>query len=224
MLPSDNEDPVYIQAMSTMGEESTSSALESKCSSPAPEGESSRSTAMQFEDIDWKSHQETLRLEALHMMNHDYKVRIKELLDRLACECLDLNLQGKKSEIWFNQLMELQKKYKELEDKLANCQSNILPLSSDEDIHMRSATSNDGNLSQTEQAESLLMSGMGTTSQDKPMGRLSLMVDIADDKTIHVAAASELLCLIDKLADGVPHTSSEDVVCVAAARNDTSIP
>ena len=60
-LPSDNEKPVYIQAMSTKGEESTSSALESKCSSPASKRESSSSTAMQFEDIDRKSYQETLQ-------------------------------------------------------------------------------------------------------------------------------------------------------------------
>jgi len=61
-------------------------------------------------------------------MNHDYKVKIKELLDKLACECLDLELQGKESEIGFNQLMELQKQYKELEDKLANSQPNVLSL------------------------------------------------------------------------------------------------
>ena len=56
----DDEEPIYIWAMSTMGEESASSALKSEHSSPAPEGESSSSTAMQFEDVDWKSHQETL--------------------------------------------------------------------------------------------------------------------------------------------------------------------
>ena len=60
VLPSDNKEPIYIQAMSTMGGKSTSSDLESDCSSPAPKGESSSSTAIQFEDIDWKSHWETL--------------------------------------------------------------------------------------------------------------------------------------------------------------------
>jgi len=54
-LPSDDKKPVYIWAISTKGEESTSSALKSEHSSPAPKGESSSSTAMQFEDIDWKS-------------------------------------------------------------------------------------------------------------------------------------------------------------------------
>ena len=321
-LPSDDEEPIYIQAMSTIGEESASSALESECSSPAPEEESSRSTAMQFEDVDWKScweilwncyqqalymgsdpweftpwdgimhicnckmcvnykehiliselmhskkdssagkiqdqyeqglirlgwnlahegghlsqtevntvealeqwnHQQMLWLEASYMMNHDYKVRIKELLDELTCECLDLNLQGKESEIGFNQLMELQKKYKELEDKLANHQSSILSSSSDEDIHMRLATSDNGNLSQTEQAESSLIAGVGTMSWDELMGPPSLMVDIADDKTISVAAASELPCLMDELADGIPHASSENVIWVAAAHDDTNIP
>ena len=158
------------------------------------------------------------------MMNHDYKVRIKELLDELACKHLDLNLQGKESEIWFNQLMELQKKYKELEDKLANCQSNIPSSSSDKDIHMRLATSDDGNSGRTEQAESSLMSSMGTMSQDEPMGPPSLMVDIMDDKIIHVTAASELPCLMDKLADGIPHASSEDVIRIVAAHDNTSIP
>jgi len=60
-LPSDDEEPVYIRAMSTEGGESPSSALKSERSSPAPKGESSSSTAMQFEDIDWKSRRETLR-------------------------------------------------------------------------------------------------------------------------------------------------------------------
>jgi len=60
-LPSDDEEPIYIWAMSTEGGESPSSALESEHPSPAPKGESSSSTAMKFEDVDWKSHQETLR-------------------------------------------------------------------------------------------------------------------------------------------------------------------
>jgi len=59
--PSDNEEPIYIWAMSTEGGENPSSALESKHSSPAPKGESSSSTTMQFEDVDWKSCRETLR-------------------------------------------------------------------------------------------------------------------------------------------------------------------
>jgi len=157
-------------------------------------------------------------------MNHDYKVKIKELLDKLACECLDLKLQGKESEIWFNQLMELQKQYKELEEKLANSQPNVLSSSSDEDIHMRSATSDDGNSSQTEHPESSLMAGMGTMSRDELMGPLSPMVDVADKETICVTAASELPSLMDKLADGITHASSEDVVRIAAACNDTNIP
>jgi len=165
-----------------------------------------------------------LWLEALHKMNHDYKVKIKELLDKLACEHLDLKLQGKESEIWFNQLMELQKKYKELEDKLANCQPNVPSSSSNEDIHMRSATSDDGNSSQTEQPKSLLIASVGTTSLDEPIGPPSLMVDIVDKKTIHVAAVLELPSLMDKLADGIRHASSEDVVCIAAVCNDTNIP
>jgi len=59
--PSDDEEPIYIWAMSTEGGESPSSALKNECSSPAPKGESSSSTAMKFEDVDWKSCQETLR-------------------------------------------------------------------------------------------------------------------------------------------------------------------
>jgi len=59
--PSDDEEPVYIWAMSTEGGESPSSALESECSSPAPKEESSSSTAMQFEDVDWKSCREMLQ-------------------------------------------------------------------------------------------------------------------------------------------------------------------
>jgi len=157
-------------------------------------------------------------------MNHDYKVKIKELLDELACERLDLKLQGKESEIWFNQLMELQKQYKKLEDKLANSQPNVPSSSSNEDIHMRSVTSDDGNLSQTEHPESSLMAGVGTMSQDKPMGPLSPMVDVADKETICIAAASELPSLMDELADGITHASSEDVIRVAAARDDTNIP
>jgi len=58
--PSDDEEPVYIWAMSTEGGESPSSALESERSSPAPKGESSSSTAMKFEDVDWKSCRKTL--------------------------------------------------------------------------------------------------------------------------------------------------------------------
>jgi len=157
-------------------------------------------------------------------MNHDHKVKIKELLEELACEHLDLELQGKESEIWFNQLMELQKQYKELENKLANSQPNIPSLSSDEDIYMRSATSDDGNLSWTEHPESSLMAGMGTMSWDKLMGPPSPMVDVADKETIHVVAAMELPSPMDKLADGIPHASSEDVVCIAAACDDTNIP
>ena len=157
-------------------------------------------------------------------MNHNYKVKIKELLDKLACEHLDLKLQGKESEIWFNQLMELQKKYKELEDKLANSQPNVLSLSSDEDIHMRLVTSGDGNLNQTEQPESLLMASVGTMSWDELMGPPSPMVDITDKKTIRVAAVSELPSPMDKLVDGIPHASSEDVIHVAAAHDNINIP
>ena len=157
-------------------------------------------------------------------MNHDYKVKIKELMDKLACERLDLKLQGKESEIWFNQLMELQKQYKELEDKLANSQPNVLSSPSDEDIHMRLATSDDGNSSWTEHPKSLLMAGVGTMSRDELMGPLSPMVDVADEKTICVAAMSELPSLMDELADGITHASSEDVICIAAAHDDTNIP
>ena len=67
------------------------------------------------------------------------------------------------------------------------------------------------------------MASVGTTSWDKPMGPPSPMVDIADKKTIHVTAALELPSLMDKLADGIPHASSEDVVRIAAARDDTNI-
>jgi len=56
----DDEEPVYIRAMSTEGGESPSSALENEHSSPAPKGESSSSTAMKFKDVDWKSRWETL--------------------------------------------------------------------------------------------------------------------------------------------------------------------
>ena len=91
-------------------------------------GHLSQTEVNAVEALERRNHQQTLWLEASHTMNHDYKVRIKELLDELACERLDLDLQGKESEIWFNQLMELQKKYKELEDKLANRQS-IIPSS-----------------------------------------------------------------------------------------------
>jgi len=157
-------------------------------------------------------------------MNHDYKVKIKELLDKLACECLDLELQGKESEIWFNQLMELQKQYKELEDKLANSQPNVPSSSSDEDIHMRLVTSDDGNSSRTEHPESSLMAGVGTMSRDELMGPLSPMVDVADKETIRVAVVSELPSLMDELADGISHASSEDVVHVAAACDNTNIP
>jgi len=120
--------------------------------------------------------------------------------------------------------MELQKQYKELENKLANSQPNVLSSSSNEDIHMRSATSDDGNSCRTEHPKSSLMAGVGTTSQDKPIGPPSPMVHIADEETIRVTAASELPSLMDELADGIPHASSEDVVRVAAARNDTNIP
>jgi len=157
-------------------------------------------------------------------MNHDYKVKIKELLDKLACKCLDLELQGKESEIWFNQLMELQKQYKKLENKLANSQPNVPSSSSNEDIHMRLATSDDSNLSQTEHPESLLIASVGTMSQDEPMGPPSPMVDIMDKETICVTAMSELPSLMDKLADGIPHASSEDIIYVAAACDDTNIP
>jgi len=157
-------------------------------------------------------------------MNHNYKVKIKELLDKLACEHLDLELQGKESEIWFNQLMELQKQYKELEDKLANSQPNVPSLSIDKDIHMRLVTSDNGNSSWTEHPESSLMAGVGTTSWDKLMGPLSPMVDVADKKTIRVAAMLGLPSLMDKLADGISHASSEDVICIAAACNNTNIP
>jgi len=157
-------------------------------------------------------------------MNHDYKVKIKELLDELACECLDLELQGKESEIWFNQLMELQKQYKELEDKLANSQPNVPSSPSDKDIHMRLATSDDGNSSWTEHPESSLMAGVGTTSRDELMGPLSPMVDVADKETIHVTAALDLPSPMDELADRITHASSEDVICVAAACDDTNIP
>jgi len=58
--PSDDKEPVYIWAISTEGGENPSSALESEHSSPAPKGESSSSTTMQFEDVDWKSRWETL--------------------------------------------------------------------------------------------------------------------------------------------------------------------
>jgi len=158
------------------------------------------------------------------MINHDYKVKIKELLEELACERLELELQGKESEIWFNQLMELQKQYKELENKLANSQPNVPSSSSNEDIHMRSATSDDGNSSWTEHPESSLMAGVGTTSRDEPMGPLSPMVGVADEETIRVAAVSELPSPMDELADGISHASSEDVVRVAAACDDTNIP
>jgi len=43
-----------------------------------------------IEALERRNHQQTLWLEASHMMNHDYKVKIKELLDELACERLDL--------------------------------------------------------------------------------------------------------------------------------------
>jgi len=89
---------------------------------------------------------------------------------------------------------------------------------------MRSATSDDGNSSQTEHPESLLMAGIGTTSRDKPMGPLSPMVDVADEKTICVAAALELPSPMDELADRISHASSEDIVRVAAAHDDTNIP
>jgi len=61
VLPSDDEEPVYIWAMSTEGGESPSSVLKSERPSPAPKGESSSSTAMKFEDVDWKSCQEMLQ-------------------------------------------------------------------------------------------------------------------------------------------------------------------
>jgi len=120
--------------------------------------------------------------------------------------------------------MELQKQYKELEDKLANSQPNVPSSSSDEDIHMRSATSDDGNSSRTEHPESSLMAGVGTTSWGELMGPLSPMVDVADEETICVTVALELPSPMDELADGISHASSEDVVRVAAARDDTNIP
>ena len=137
---------------------------------------------------------------------------------------VDCNIQGKESEIWFHQLMELQKKYKEFENKLANHQSIVLSSSSNKDTYIRLVTSDNSNSSQTIQAKSLLMASVGTTSWDKLMGAPSLMVDIADEETIHVTAALELPCPIDKLADGISHASSEDVVCIAAACNNTNIP
>ena len=68
------------------------------------------------------------------------------------------------------------------------------------------------------------MASMGTTSRDELIGPLSLMVDVTDDETIHVTAALELLCPMDKLADGISHASSEDVIHIVVACDDTNIP
>ena len=84
-----------------------------------------------IEALERRNHQQMLWLEVSHTMNHDYKVKIKELLDKLACERLDLKLQGKESEIWFNQLMELQKQYKELVLRLQRALIVRLALSGD---------------------------------------------------------------------------------------------
>ena len=124
--------------------------------------------------------------------------RIKELLEELNCEHLDVELRGGEADLWLSSLLKLQDKYRELEKKLATLQPSS-PSSSD--IHMGSTTSEDGKSGRSKQPEGSLIDAMGNASWDVPTRPASPMDDL----------------------DETTNASAEEVIRIAAARDDANI-
>jgi len=148
--------------------------------------------------LEQQNHQQSLWLEVACQESCSKNARIKELLEELDCECLDIELCGGKADLWLSSLLKLQDKYRELEKKLATLQPSSPSLSN---VHMGLMTSEDGKSGRNKQPKGLLIDAMGNTSWDIPTRPTSL---------------------IDKL-DETTHASAEEVVCIAAVRDNTNI-
>jgi hypothetical protein len=95
--------------------------LAHKGESAIPPPEANLMTLSAFNDaLQCHSHQLTTQLEAVCQLN-------KELTKELECEHLNVSLRASEADFWQDQLQHLQKKYRELEDRLLESQPRVQP-------------------------------------------------------------------------------------------------
>jgi len=151
-----------------------------------------------------RNHQLTIQLGAVRNYNAYASREYKRLVDEPECARLDAELRDSEADRWQDQYRDLQRRYKELEERLMGNQPVIPQASDDEDIQMRSSTSDketsDRNVRNDRPGGSLTES-VGVTPWNDP----TRLTHPDDGSTFPV------------------HLSTEAIVRIAAAREDVNL-
>jgi len=125
----------------------------------------------------------------------------KRLVDELECARLDAELRDGEADRWQGQYRDLQRRYKELEQRLMSNQPYIPQASNDEDVQMRSSTSDEETLDRNNCSGGSLIKSVGAMSWNDP----TRLTHPNDGSTFPV------------------HLSTEAIVHIAATRNDVNL-
>ena len=145
--------------------------------------------------LESRNHQLKLQLAALHRVSQVTAIQNKELLEALDHERLDNSLREGEINFLQDECKYLQMRCTELKEQLTNNQQNILSLSKDEDVQMRSKTPNVDTSTQSGHVESLFTPSVGVTPRANPTWLCcpeNFPRDpshLSDDAVAHLAAA-----------------------------------
>jgi len=156
------------------------------------------------------NHQLTIQLGAARNYNAYASGEYKRLVDELECVRLNTELRDSEADCWQGQYRDLQRRYKELEERLMGNQPFIPQASNDEDVQMRSSTSGKKTLDRNNHSGRSLTESMGAMTWNDP----TILTHPNDGSTFPVHLSTEAIARIAAACDNV-NLSCERKFCSA---------
>ena len=127
-------------------------------------------TATTIESLEQRNYYLNIIAETAMQLKDSALAQCDELQEELACEYLNVELHSGEADFWQREFEIMQKGYSELQQQLIDSCNSIASWLRDEDIPMRSMTTEDDLPGQTHQAEcALALKGsMGVLPQNEP--------------------------------------------------------